>query len=40
MKMQVGVLSPDKRREWEELYCAYAEYYKLPMTEILETVWS
>ena len=40
-KCKLGVLSPDKRHEWEELYCAYAEYYQLPMnTEILETVWS
>ena len=38
MKISLGVLYPDERHEWEVLYCAFAEYYQLPMnTEILET---
>lgn len=30
----------DDRREWERLYRAYAEFYRVPMTnDILDTVW-
>ena len=40
MKISVGSLNPDERNEWEMLYSAYAEFYKVPMnTGILETVW-
>tara|TARA_B100001750_G_C15191880_1_gene439256 strand:- start:338 stop:463 length:126 start_codon:yes stop_codon:yes gene_type:complete len=40
MEISVGLLNQDERNEWEMLYSAYAEFYKVPMnTGILETVW-
>jgi hypothetical protein len=41
MTVTVKALHPDDRTQWESLYRAYAEFYKMPMTEeILDTVWS
>jgi hypothetical protein len=40
MTVTVKALHPDDRTQWESLYRAYAEFYKMPMTEeILDTVW-
>ena len=31
MEISVGLLNQDERNEWEMLYSAYAEFYKVPM---------
>jgi len=37
----VTELSLQDRVQWEQLYCGYAEFYKVPMNQqILDTVWS
>ena len=41
MNIVVSQLQLSDRSDWELLYRAYAEFYKVPMDEdILETVWS
>ena len=41
MKLSVGALFQDERKEWENLYHAYAKFYQVPMNEeILKTVWN
>lgn len=40
MDITITALRPDDRQEWQRLYCAYADFYQVPMTrEILERVW-
>jgi ribosomal protein S18 acetylase RimI-like enzyme len=40
MKIVVSKLCVQDRSEWEALYYAYAEFYKVPMDQnILDTVW-
>lgn len=40
MKIVVSELCLQDRSEWEALYYAYAEFYKVPMDQnILDTVW-
>jgi len=39
--MDVTILKKEDRKQWEALYYAYAEFYKMPMTpEILDNIWS
>ncbi|WP_439133816.1 GNAT family N-acetyltransferase [Pseudomaricurvus sp.] len=41
MKITVEPLSESDRNAWEKLYCAYADFYNMPMNdETLNTVWS
>jgi GNAT superfamily N-acetyltransferase len=41
MNITVSPLSQNDRSEWQHLYRAYADFYKMPMTdETLNTVWS
>jgi GNAT superfamily N-acetyltransferase len=41
MKIIVSALNKNDRKQWEELYYSYAEFYNMPMNaEILETIWS
>ena len=40
MTVSISALHRDDRAQWEQLYHAYAVFYKMPMTdEILDTVW-
>jgi ribosomal protein S18 acetylase RimI-like enzyme len=41
MGIQIAELSKDEREQWESLYRAYADFYRVPMDkEALDTVWS
>lgn len=41
MNIEVNNLSESDKSEWEKLYRAYAEFYKMPMEQkTLDTVWS
>jgi len=41
MKLQITAPSKSDKDQWQKLYRAYAEFYKMPMDqETLDTVWS
>jgi len=41
MNVIVSALNEKDKKQWEELYYGYAEFYKMPMNaEILDTIWS
>jgi len=41
MKITVSHLAESEKQDWQKLYRAYAEFYKMPMEQsTLDTVWS
>ncbi|CAB1075551.1 hypothetical protein D1AOALGA4SA_3370 [Olavius algarvensis Delta 1 endosymbiont] len=41
MNIVVSELSRNDRKDWEDLYYGYADFYEVPMIkEILDAVWS
>ena len=41
MEITVAPLTPDDRKDWEQLYYGYAKFYKMPMTiDVLDKIWS
>ena len=41
MSITVTPLSPEDKAQWQALYCGYAKFYKMPMSQqTLDTVWS
>jgi len=39
--MHVRILNESDHHNWQQLYCGYADFYKMPMNqETLDTVWS
>jgi ribosomal protein S18 acetylase RimI-like enzyme len=41
MKHQISELQADDKESWQQLYYAYARFYKMPMDQsILDSIWS